>query len=42
MKLYHYSNANFLELIKKIANLNLIMQNHERHIHDHETDMRRI
>jgi len=25
-----------------IAKLNLIMQNHARHIHDHETDVRRI
>ena len=42
IKLYHYSNVNFLELIKRIAKLNLIMQNHARHIHDHETDVRRI
>ena len=39
---YIYSNVNFLELIKMIAELNLIMQNHVRRIHDHETDVRRI
>lgn len=42
IKLYHYSNVNFLELVKSIAKLNLIMLNHARRIHDHETNVRRI
>jgi len=32
-KLYLYSNVNFLELIEKIAELNLIIQDHMKHIH---------
>jgi len=38
-KLYQYSNVNFLELIKRITKLNLIMQDHTRRIHDHEIDV---
>ena len=42
IKLYHYSDVNFLDLIKRITKLNLIMQNHVRRSQDHETDVRRI
>jgi len=41
-KLYQYSNANFLELIERIADLNLIMQDHAKHIHYYETDVRSL
>jgi len=41
-KLYKYSNVNFLELIERIAKLNLIMQDYARHIHDHEINVRHI
>ena len=41
-KLYQYSNVNFFELIEMIAELNLIMQDHAKHIHHYETDVRSL
>jgi len=41
-ELYQYCNVKFLELIERIAKLNLIVQDHARPIHDHEIDVRHI
>jgi len=41
-KLYQYNNVNFLELTERIAELNLIMHDHVKHIHQYKTDARSL